>query len=275
MIRQSEATPASDPVLIAAGDIANCAGNGDETTARLLDQISGTVAALGDLAYPRGTAQQFDECYTPSWGRFKSRTRPTPGNHDYATAGAAPYYAYFGATAGDPGKGYYSYDLGTWHIIVLNSNCWAVGGCAANSPQYRWLVADLAAHPALCTLAYWHHPRFSSGQHGNSIDVQPFWQALYDSDADVVLNGHDHTYERFAPQTPAGKLDKVRGIREFVVGSGGFNHYAFTHPAANSVSRKYGAYGVLKLTLHTHSFDWQFVPEPGKTFSDSGRVDCH
>ncbi|MCL5997548.1 MAG: metallophosphoesterase [Chloroflexi bacterium] len=270
-----QAMPAADPVLVGAGDIAGCASAGDEATAALLDTITGTVFTLGDNAYPSGTAQQFADCYGSSWGRHKARTRPATGNHDYVTAGAAAYFDYFGVAAGEPGKGYYSYNLGAWHIVVLNSNCWAVGGCETNSAQYRWLVADLAANPVTCTLAYWHHPRFSSGPHGNSTAVLPFWQALYAAGADVVLNGHDHDYERFAPQTPDALADPVLGMRQFVVGSGGYSHYATGQPVANSEVRNSNTYGVLKLTLHPASYDWLFVPEAGKTFSDSGSAVCH
>ena len=270
-------TPPPDPVLVGAGDIAACGSQftGDEATAALLDTISGTVVTLGDTVYPSGTADQFSQCYDPTWGRQKARTRPAPGNHDYLSANATPYFQYFGSAAGEPGKGYYSYDLGTWHIIALNSNCGGVGGCDSASPEYQWLVADLAAHPASCTLAYFHHPRFSSGPHGNNTFVQPFWQALYDAGAEVVLNGHDHDYERFAPQTPTGAADAQRGMREFVVGTGGYSHYALGAPVANSQVGNDDTFGVLKLTLHHDSYDWQFVPEAGHTFTDSGTGACH
>ena len=270
-------TPAPDPVLVGAGDIAACGDqfNGDEATAALLDTISGTVVTLGDTVYPSGTADQFAQCYDPSWGRQKARTRPVPGNHDYMTSNATPYFQYFGAVAGEADKGYYSYDLGAWHIIALNSNCSNIGGCDMGSTEYKWLVADLAAHPARCTLAYFHHPRFSSGPHGDNAFIQPFWQALYDAGADVVLNGHDHDYERFAPQTPASAPDEQRGIREFVVGTGGYSHYAFGTPAANSELRNDDTYGVLKLTLHEDSYDWQFIPVAGGAFTDAGTGVCH
>jgi hypothetical protein len=196
--------------------------------------------------------------------------------HDYLTPGARDYFQYFGATAGELGKGYYSYDLGAWHIVVLNSLCWAAAGCAAGSPQESWLRADLAAHATECTLAYWHHPRFSSGLHGNLIPVQPFWQALYDNGADVVLNAHDHLYERFAPQDPNGAADSARGIREFIVGTGGRSHSRFG-PAILSTSevRNADTFGVLKLTLHATSYEWEFIPEAGKSFTDSGAAACH
>jgi hypothetical protein len=214
----------------------------------------------------------------------KSITHPVVGNHEYLTAGgtdctitnegATGYFNYFGSAAGDPGKGYYSYDIGTWHIIALNSNCSNAGGCSASSPQGKWLAADLAAHSNFCTLAYWHIPRFSSGGRAAS-NSQSFWQTLYNYDADVILSGHDHIYERFAPQAPDGTIDTARGIREFIVGSGGANHTSITTIAANSEVRNSNTYGVLKLTLHATSYDWQFVPEAGKTFTDSGTGTCH
>jgi len=212
----------SSVVLIAAGDIADCDSTGDEATAELVDQIPGTIATLGDNVYPVGHAKRFAECYDSSWGQFKARTRPAVGNHEYETRAAAGYFQYFGSAAGNPATGYYSYDLGNWHMVVLNSNCEKIiGGCQVGSPQEQWLRADLSAHPATCTLAYWHHPRFSSGQHGNAVEMQPIWQALYAAGVDVVLNGHDHNYERFAPQDATGRADPERGIREFVVGTGG------------------------------------------------------
>jgi hypothetical protein len=264
-----------DPVLVGAGDIADCGSSGDEATAALLDDIPGTVYTTGDNVYDAGTANEFVNCYHPSWGRHKERTRPAAGNHDYMTTGAAGYFGYFGALAGDPSKGYYSYDLGKWHIIVINSNCSYVGGCGAGSPQEQWLRADLAAHPALCALAYWHHPRFSSGTHGSHTTMWPVWQALYNAGADVVLNGHDHDYERFSPQDPNGTADPGQGIREFVVGTGGKDHYAFGLPIANSEMRNADTFGVLKLTLRATSYDWEFVPVAGEAFTDFGSALCH
>ena len=260
----------SDPVFVGAGDISNCSHNNDEATAKLLDGITGTVFTLGDNSYPDGTAAQFADCYGPTWGRHKNRTRPAPGNHDYHTSGASGYYNYFGAAAGDPGKGYYSYNLGAWHIISLNSET----GYGAGSAQEQWLRADLAANTAVCTLAYWHHPRFSSGNHGNSTRSQGFWQVLYEYGADLVLNGHDHTYERFAPQNPNAQADPNRGIREFVVGTGGAGLYPFPTIQPNSQIRNNTTFGVLKLTLHATSYDWQFVPIAGQTFTDSGTSNC-
>jgi acid phosphatase type 7 len=274
----SIAFPANDQaaILVGAGDIADCKDlAGAEATAKLLVQISGTVMAVGDLAYPDGSKENF-VCYDKTWGRVKSRTRPAPGNHEFHAAGATPYFDYFGAAAGDPKTGYYSYELGTWHIIVLNSECKDVGGCQAGSPQEKWLRADLVAHPAACSLAYWHKPLFSSGgAHGNDLIVQPLWLALYEANADVIVGGHDHDYERFAPQTPDGAADAKRGIREFVVGTGGKNHRPFGEPKPNSELRDATAFGVLKLTLKPNSYDWQFIPEEGKSFTDSGTGTCH
>jgi hypothetical protein len=265
-------------VLVGAGDIASCDDlAGAQATAKLLDSIPGTVFAVGDLAYPDGSDEQFANCYGPTWGRFKDRTRPAPGNHEYRSDGASGYVRYFGATAGDPKKGYYSYDLGEWHIVVLNSECAEVGGCGRGSAQEQWLRQDLTAHPAKCTLAYWHKPLFSSGaKHGNDPEVKPLWNALYAANADLVINGHDHDYERFAPQDPSGHLDPQRGIREFVVGTGGKNsHRSFASPKPNSEVRQADTFGVLKLTLHPMSYDWEFVPEAGKSFTDAGTRTCH
>jgi hypothetical protein len=263
-------------VLVGAGDIADCTGlSGAEATAKLLEGIPGTVMAVGDLAYPDGTAENF-ACYDKTWGRVKARTRPAPGNHEFHSTGAAYYFNYFGASAGDPTKGYFSYELGAWHIVVLNSECEAVGGCEAGSNEEKWLRADLAAHPAACTLAYFHKPLFSSGSaHGDAPEFRPFWQALYEAHADVVVNGHDHDYERFGPQNPSGEADPAHGIREFVVGTGGKNHRPFHEPDKNSEVRNADAFGVLKLTLRAHRYEWSFVPEAGKSFTDSGTGICH
>ncbi|MCC9076621.1 DUF4832 domain-containing protein [Litorilinea aerophila] len=274
-------TQAEAPVLVGAGDIAHCSRSQDEATAQLLDGIAGTVFTLGDNAYPDGTLTQFQECYGPGWGRHKGRTRPAPGNHDYHVPGAAGYYTYFGEAASplDAGctsdcKGYYSYDLGDWHIIVLNSEI----DRGADSPQVQWLRADLAANPRTCTLAYWHKPRFSSGRHGNNRSVRAFWEVLYEYGADVVLSGHDHTYERFAPQDPEGQADPARGIRQFVVGTGGASLYSFSEIQPNSEVRNDTAWGVLKLTLHPDRYDWEFIPatvsQDAPTFTDAGSANC-
>jgi acid phosphatase type 7 len=267
--------PPSGKVIVAAGDIADCSSDGDEATARIVVGMEGTVLTLGDNAYEDGTAQDFSECYEPTWGQFKERTRPAPGNHDYETEGASAYFDYFGEAAGEPGKGYYSYDLGQWHIVALNSNCEDVG-CEASSPQLRWLEADLAKDAKTCTLAYFHYPLFSSGKYRPGIrEVKPLWEALYAADADVVLNGHDHNYQRFAPQDPDGNADPQRGIREFVVGTGGRSHYSILGPIANSEVYNDETYGVLKLTPHPEGYEWRFIPVEGETFTDSGSARCH
>src|SRR6266540_2739287 len=196
---------AAPPVLYAVGDIADCSKTGDTATGLLLDGLVGSIAVLGDIAYPNGSAADFADCFDPPWGRHRPRVRPVPGNHEYQTSGAAAYYDYFGAAAGDPSKGYYSYDLGAWHVVALNSNCSAVS-CSAGSTQEQWLRQDLAAHPAACTLAYWHHPRFSSGHNGNATTMSAIWNALHDLGADVVLAGHDHGYQRLGPLDKSGKL---------------------------------------------------------------------
>jgi hypothetical protein len=241
----------------------------------LIDGIPGTVYTLGDNVYETGTAAEFTNCYNPSWGRFKDRTHPTVGNHEYGTSNATGYYGYFGAAAGDPTKGYYSYDLGQWHIVVLNSNCSEVGGCGVNSAQEKWLRQDLAANTAGCTLGMWHEPRFSSGSGGGASFMVPLMQALYDDNAEIVLSGHMHFYERFAPQTPAGVADPTRGIRQFTVGTGGKSLAGFTTIAANSEIRNNQTYGVLKLSLRATGYTWEFVPIAGKTFTDTGSGFCH
>lgn len=272
------AAPSSDPVLIGAGDIASCDDlTGAEATAKIIEKISGTVFAVGDLAYPDGSDEQFAKCYGPTWGRFKDRTRPAPGNHEYHSNSASGYSRYFGAAAGDPTKGYYSYDLGAWHILALNSECDEVGGCGPSSPQGQWLKQDLAQHPTACALAYFHKPLFSSGaKHGNDPAMKPLWDVLYQAGVDLIINGHDHNYERFAPQDPDGKTDPEHGIREFVVGSGGkSSHRKMGTTKPNSEARNDDTYGVLALTLHERSYDWEFLPEAGKTFRDSGSGKCH
>src|SRR5918997_6891082 len=266
--------------LVGAGDISRCDNTHDTATARLVASIPGTVFTAGDNAYKEGTLSQFRRCYDPTWGRFKARTKPSVGNHEYRTPGARGYFDYFGAAAGERGKGYYSYNRGAWHIVTLNSECnyWATGfinGPSQCSSQKQadmiaWLKADLAANPTACTLAYFHHPRFSSGYGGNALETQPIWDALYAARADVVLSGHDHIYERFARQNPNGALDTSRGIRQFTVGTGGVNHGGIGTIKANSQVRNTTAYGVLKLRLHSASYGWRFVPVAGKTLPGSG-----
>jgi acid phosphatase type 7 len=266
--------PLADAVLVGAGDIADCDGPGDEATAKLLDGIEGTIFTAGDNAYESGTAEEFRDCYGPTWGRFLDRTRPAAGNHDWVTEDAAGYLEYFGARAAPDGVTWYSYDAGTWHVIVLDSDCDLVGGCGPGSPQGQWLAADLASSPATCTLAIWHHPRFSSGQHGSDATVAPLWDALYAAGADLVVNGHDHDYERFAPQDPGGREDRRRGIREFVVGTGGRALRVFKDPVANSELRAAVTHGVLRLTLKSGSYAWSFLAT-STDFKDAGSGPCH
>lgn len=259
-----------DPVVLGAGDIAS-SGDGDEATAALLDTVAGTVITFGDNSNGTGSAAEFAADYAPTWGRHKARTRPTPGNHDYRTAGAAGYFGYFGAAAGVAGAGWYSYDLGSWHIVALNSNV----AHHAGSPQERWLRADLAASTKSCTLAYWHHPRFTSGaRHTPDTSVDPLFRALYDHGAEIVLSGHNHQYERFAPQNPDGAADRF-GVRQFVVGTGGVSHYDFAAAQPNSQVRNGDTYGVLRLGLHADGYDWRFMPQAGRSFTDSGSGSCH
>ena len=287
------APPAGDPVIAAAGDIAcdptNASFNGglgtstecaEMATSDLLVNagLSG-VLALGDNQYLCGGPSEFAQSYDPSWGRVKGITHPVIGNHDYGTTGdctsnGSGYYSYFGAAAGDPAKGYYSFDLGNWHLVALNAECAMVGGCGAGSTEETWLRNDLAAHPATCTLAFWHEPRFSSGNVGDDAEVATFWQDLYNAGAEVVLNGHSHNYERYALQDPNGNLTS-NGIREFVVGTGGEHHGSFVTTHVNREVGNDATFGVLKLTLHATSYDWQFVPVAGQTFTDSGSTACH
>jgi hypothetical protein len=266
--------PVEDPVLVGAGDIASCLSTGDEATAALLDDIEGTVFTAGDNAYESGSEQDFRDCYEPSWGRHRDRTRPAPGNHDWATDDLAGYRGYFGEAAAPDGVPWYSFDLGTWHVVVLDSECRKTGGCDPDSDQGRWLAADLAENDAACTVAIFHTPLFSSGEHGNITSVTPFWQALYAAGADVVLNGHDHDYERFAPQDPDGREDRARGIREFVVGTGGKSLRAFADVRPNSELRASISHGVLALTLRAGGYGWRFHATDGR-FSDEGTATCH
>ena len=260
----------SPAILAGAGDIATCTAYADDSTARLLDEIPGLVFTAGDNAYPSGSPESFTNCFNPTWGRHKARMHPAPGNHEYETPDAAGYFGYFGTIAGKPGEGFYSYDYGAWHIIVINSSI----DVSATGPQIQWLRGDLAAHPALCTLAYFHYPLFSSGNYATA-DMKATWDALYAAGADVVISGHDHIYERFAPQTPAGVPDQARGIRQFTVGTGGRSHLPIVAVAPNSEVRDNTTFGVLKLTLHATSYDWVFVPVTGGKFTDSGSSTCH
>ena len=286
------------PVIAAAGDIACDPNTGafnegrgsaqtchQRATSDLLVNAGLTaVLALGDLQYYCGALAAFMYSYDPSWGRVKSITYPAPGNHDYqgggaygCTPGAEGYYTYWGAAAGDPSGGYYSFDVGAWHLISLNSNCDDISGCGPGSPEERWLRADLAAHAgARCTLAYWHHPPFTSSVTPvGTPKTLALLQALYAGGVDLLLNGHQHNYERFAPQTPQGAADPALGIREFAVGTGGEDLRPFGTPVANSEVRRDDTFGVLELTLLPTSYSWQFIPEAGDTFTDSGSAACH
>lgn len=255
--------PAPPAVVLAAGDIGDCTSAGDEATAALMDGLAGTVLALGDLAYPDGSDDAFTRCYGPTWGRHRDRTRPVPGNHDWTTPDAAGFFRFFSMTA----PAWRSFELGAWHVVALDSNCAAVGGCGPESPQGRWLQADLAGSSAArCTLAYWHHPLRSSGRvHGGEPTVEPLWRAIAAAGADVVLNGHEHVYERFAPED---------GVPEFVVGTGGASLYAFGPARPGSEVRDNSTHGVLELTLDDGSYRWRFVPVAGGTFSDAGTGTC-
>ncbi len=263
-------------VFIGAGDISSCSNTGDEATAKLLDaNPDGTVFNIGDDAYDNGTTAEF-ACYNSTWGRHKARTKPSAGNHEYNTSGAAPYYVYFGAAAGDPSKGYYSFSLGAWHIIVLNSNI----SRSTGSAQDTWLAGDLAAHPNQCTLAYWHHPLYSStggsGSGGVSIaSMRPYWDRLYAAHADLVLNGHRHFYERLNLMKPDGTADPANGIREIIAGSGGIGGGSETNLFPTHQVGDGNTFGVIKLYLYDDSYAWKFLPVAGKTFTDSGSTACH
>jgi hypothetical protein len=284
-------------MLVGAGDIARCYQPDNptsitppqltaaESTAVLLDSIPGTVMAVGDNAYELGSTADYALCYEPTWGRHKSRTRPAAGNHEYLTPGAAGYFTYFGAASAPPG-GYYSYDLGAWHVIVLNSTPqWAACPPAPTSPQAgracigdvaqrEWLRQDLATHKQRCTLAYFHHPRYSSGMHGSQYEMQQFWDLLYANRADLVVSGHDHLYERFAPQDPEGRRDDKRGIRQITVGTGGAELYPFTTILPNSEVRDNADHGVLALRLGARGYRWTFIAVSGAVV-DSGSGSCH
>src|SRR2546426_141607 len=267
----ADVTPGSPALLIGAGDIARCDRTNDETTGLLLDNYPGaTVFTAGDNINGNATLTNFNNCYGPSWGRNKARTRPALGNNEYKQIGAAGYFQYFGAAAGDSGKYYYSYDLGAWHIMVLNDQITMTAG----SPQEQWLRAELAANTKKCTLAYWHRPRFSSTGTNNLAAVKPLWDALYAYNADVVVNANYTVYERFAPQSPTAVADSL-GIREFIVGTGGLNLQNPGGARPNSQVRNGTTYGVLKFVLDTASYSWQFVPVAGQTFSDAGSTACH
>ncbi len=272
--------------LLAAGDIATCDSQDDEATAKLLDGRAGTVAALGDTVYESGSRREFNRCYDPTWGRHKRRTRPAAGNHEYNTPGATGYFDYFGRRAGPRGKGYYSYELGGWHVVVLNSQ---LDSGKAQRAQEDWLNKDLAANRrTTCTLAYWHHPHYSSGHNAivpgeaevsaelyEPAAVKRYFQLLYEHGAEIVLSGHKHNYERFAPQDANGNLRAENGVRQFVVGTGGRSTGGFDQIRKNSEMRNGNTFGVLDLTLRSDGYDWQFVPVAGETFADTGSGSCH
>jgi hypothetical protein len=253
-------------VLVGAGDISRCDNNNDEAVAKLLDGISGTVFTAGDNAYDNGSITEYTNCYDPTWGRHQARTKPVPGNHEYGTSGAAGYFQYFNNV-----PSYYAYNLGAWRIYALNSEI----DVSASGAQGTWLQSDLAANPKQCVLAYWHRPRWSSGStHGSTSAMQPIWQILYNAGADLVISAHEHNYERFAQMNASGAVVS-QGMREIVVGTGGASHYGFGSALASSEVRNSSTYGALKLTLNDNSYNWQFVPIAGSTFTDSGSTNCH
>lgn len=276
-------------IVVAVGDIA--CGSGDKVaedickqkeTAELVAKLEpDAVLALGDLQYEKGSFEDFLKFYDVTWGKFKSKTYPVPGNHEYKTQNASGFFDYFQKPSNKSkkamvhDKGYYSFDIGKWHLIALNSNCQEIGGCEGDSAQVRWLKNDLLQNETDCTLAFWHHPRYSSGPHGNTSSLQTIWKILYDSGVDVVLTAHDHDYERFAPQDANGKSDPRRGIREFVVGTGGRNRYDFKTIIQNSEIHDNTSYGLLKLTLKDKSYDWEFIPVKSSGFKDKGKSMCH
>jgi hypothetical protein len=270
-----DATAEPSVTLSGAGDIASCERDQDEATAALLADVPGFVFTAGDNAYGQGTPAQFANCYDPGWGAQRARTFPALGNHDGETAGAAGYFDYFGARAGDPRAGWYALDLGTWRLIVLNSTCADAGGCGKDTDQGRWLEAELEANPMDCTLAIWHQPRWSTGHHGPTPGVAPFWGVLYAAGVDLVVNAHDHDYERFAPVDPSGDADPERGIRQIVAGTGGAALRPFEEEDPNSEVRQASTHGVLRLDLHRGSYDWQFLPVEGGDFTDQGSGTCH
>ncbi len=271
-------------IVVAGGDIACGPTDVPEADGRTCRQMATSdlvlrlhptaVLPLGDNQYPVGRGKSYGLYYGPSWGRFKAISHPVPGNHDYLSQDAEGYYDYFGSAAGLPSRGYYSFNLGAWHLVALNANCSFIGGCFSGSAEERWLAADLRRHPSACTLAYWHQPRFTSGEHGNAPASGAFWRDLFAAHADVVLNAHEHDYERFAPQDPFGHADPS-GLREFVVGTAGKSHYGFKEIQPNSVVRNDTAFGVLVLTLRPRGYSWRFESVAGSSFQDSGTGRCH
>jgi len=256
-------------VLLAAGDIGVCGSRGAAETGEMLDALQGTILALGDIAYPHGTAYDFINCYEPVWGRHKSRTRPTTGNHEYEAAAAQPYFDYFGALAGPPGVGYYSFKAGDWLVLSLNSNI-PVGNTTA---QVQWIRSELTANTSRCALAYFHHPLYSSGPNGDNARLAGLWQLLYDMGVDVILSGHEHLYERYGPMTPDGQRNDAKGIRQFIVGTGGAGLYSISrlHPVSEV---QVISHGLLKLTLSSQAYQWEFLQTSGVR-GDFGQDVCH
>jgi hypothetical protein len=276
---ESSGTPGA--ILVGAGDIAECPTDGDEKTAEILDEVvaehpEAVVYTTGDNAYPDGSYQEYLECYDPSWGRHRERTRPAVGNHEFKQTKAAGYHQYWGDRGGPFDQYYYSFDAGSWHVVVLNSGCHRVG-CEPGSEdgeQADWLIEDLRSSGASCTIAIWHHPRWSSGRYGNDPEVAGLWEVLYDHGAEIVLNGHEHLYERFAPLRPDGTVDATRGIRQFTVGTGGGNLREFEDVQDTSEARL-AVHGVLKLALFADRYEWEFLPVAGETETDRGTGTCH
>lgn len=274
--------PEGSVVVAAAGDIACTPGQAPsdsacrmaETAALVEAAAPAAVLTLGDNQYEAGGLEGFQQSYDKSWGRFKAITRPSAGNHEYSGGRAAGYFAYFGSAAGPADQGWYSFDVGSWHLVSLNSNCSAIGGCGPGSPQHDWLKADLAASDARCTLAYWHHPRFTSGYHGDDESVGPLWELLDDESAELVLAAHDHHYERFAPLAADG-TPKADGIRQFVVGTGGRSLFPTLLPHKGSEVRRSATFGILVLTLSPDGYRWRFAPVPGDNYTDAGTGGCH
>jgi hypothetical protein len=262
-------------VLWAVGDAASCASRHDDAVAAFLARQPGAILLLGDVVYEKGSASEFQRCFDPIYAPLRDRLRPVVGNHECRTAGATPYFDYFGSAAGEPGHGWYGFDLGAWHVVVLNSNCKPAGGCGPGSPQYAWLQEDLAHHPALCTLVAWHHPRWSSGEHGNFEAMQPIWELLAQHGVELVLSGHDHDYERFQPLDAQGHPDPEHGIVQFVVGTGGRGLRPLGDRQPASVAGTDQAYGVLRLELYPDRYSWRFVPVEGQPFEDAGAARCH
>jgi hypothetical protein len=256
-------------VLLAAGDIGVCGSTAAVGTGQMLDMLEGTILAVGDMAYRHGTAQEFETCYDPVWGRHKARTRPSPGNHEYETSGAVPYFDYFGTQAGPSGLGYYSFRSGDWLVLSLNSNL-PIGGATA---QAQWIRSELTPNTSRCALAYFHHPLYSSGPNGDNARLAGLWQMLYENGVDVIVSAHEHLYERYAPMSPDGQRNDARGIRQFIAGTGGAGLYTVTsaHPQSQI---QIVSHGILKLTLAAAGYNWEFLqPDGGR--ADSGSDVCH